>query len=246
MARLFIGTSGYVYPHWRGRFYPSDLARDAWLGFYAERFSTVELNNPFYRLPEAETFRRWRKAVPRGFVFSVKASRFITHVKRLRDPAGPVDLLFSRAKALGPTLGPILFQLPPRWRAVPERLDDLIGAIRRQRQVRRPRIVLEVRDQSWLDPTVTDRLEAGGIALCLADWPECPVDGPITAGFVYARRHGTGVRYGGSYTEAMLRADAGRIRGWLKDGRDVYVYFNNDAEAHAVHNAQLLLELAES
>jgi len=245
MARLFVGTSGYVYPHWRGRFYPSDLAQGAWLGFYAERFSTVELNNPFYRLPEASTFERWREAVPRGFVFSVKASRFITHVKRLRDPAAPVDLLFSRARALGPTLGPILFQLPPRWKAVPERLDELIDATRRQRQVRRPRIVLEVRDPSWLDQTVTARLEAGGVALCLADWPECPVEGPVTAGFVYVRRHGTGVCYGGSYTETMLRADAGRIRGWLEEGRDVYVYFNNDAEAHAVQNAQRLRALVE-
>lgn len=243
MAKLLIGTSGYVYPHWRARFYPSDLAQDAWLGFYAERFATVELNNPFYRLPETATFARWRRAVPRGFVFSVKASRFITHVKRLRDPVEPVDLLFSRVKALGPTLGPILFQLPPRWKAVPERLDDLIDAIRRQRQVRKPRIVLEVRDPSWLDPAVTERLEAGGIALCLADWPECPVEGPITAGFVYVRRHGTGVRYGGSYSEAMLKEDAKRIRGWLKEGREVYVYFNNDIEAHAIRNAQRLLEL---
>jgi len=243
MARLFIGTSGYVYPHWRGRFYPPDLSQAAWLPFYAERFSTVELNNPFYRLPEVSTFQRWRDAVPRGFVFSVKASRFITHVKRLRDPAAPVDLLFSRARALGPTLGPILFQLPPRWRAVPERLDELVAAIRRQKQVRRPRIVLEVRDPSWLEPVVTDRLEAVGIALCLADWPECPVEGPLTAGFVYIRRHGTGVRYGGSYSEAMLREDARRIREWLKDGRDVYVYFNNDADAHAVRNALHLHEL---
>lgn len=246
MAKLLIGTSGYVYPHWRGRFYPPDLAQDAWLPFYAVRFPTVELNNPFYRLPETATFARWRRAVPRGFVFSVKASRFITHVKRLRDPAGSVDLLFSRAKALGATLGPILFQLPPRWKAVPERLDELVEAIRRQKQVRRPRIVLEVRDPSWLDQAVTGRLMAGGVALCLADWPECPVEGPITAGFVYIRRHGTGVRYGGSYTEAMLREDAKRIRGWLEDGRDVYVYFNNDIEAHAVRNAQRLHELVES
>lgn len=244
MARLLIGTSGYVYPHWRGRFYPQDLPQAAWLPFYAERFSTVELNNPFYRLPEAATFRRWREAVPRGFVFAVKASRFITHVKRLRDPAGPVDLLFSRAKELGPALGPVLFQLPPRWKAVPERLDELIEAIRQQKWVRRSRIVLEVRDPSWLDQAVTDRLEAGGIALCLADWPECPVEGPVPAGFVYVRRHGTGVHYGGSYTEAMLREDAKRIRGWLKEG-DVYAYFNNDAEAHAVRNALRLLELVE-
>ncbi len=245
MSKVLIGTSGYVYPHWRGRFYPRDPPQREWLPFFAEHFSTVELNNPFYRLPEAAAFLRWRRAVPRGFVFAVKASRFITHVKRLRDPTEPVDLLFSRVKALGPTLGPILFQLPPRWKAVPERLDELVKAIRRQRQVRRPRIVLEVRDPSWLDRAVTERLEAAGVALCLADWPECPVEGPLTAGFVYVRRHGTGVRYGGSYSEAMLREDARRIREWLKDKRDVYIYFNNDAEAHAVRNAARLRELVE-
>jgi uncharacterized protein YecE (DUF72 family) len=244
-GRLFVGTSGYVYPHWRRRFYPRDLALRDWLPFYARHFATVELNNPFYRLPAAETFAAWRASVPAGFVFAVKASRFLTHLKRLKDPEEPLRRFLERARALRDTLGPVLFQLPARFHLSVDRLDGFLRALSRQRLVRRLRPVLEVRHVSWLEPEALARLRAAGMALCLADWHELPVTEPLTADFVYLRRHGTRARYGGSYTDAMLKADARRIRAWLGDGRDVYVYFNNDHQARAVQNARRLAELIE-
>jgi len=242
-GRLLVGTSGYAYPHWRGPFYPADLPRGEWLRFYATRFPTVELNNPFYRLPEPRAFRAWQAAVPPGFVFAVKASRFLTHVKRLSEPDAPLRRFLSRARHLGDRLGPVLFQLSGTFHLDLARLDGFLRALARQRLVPGLRAVLEVRHASWLDRAATERLCAAGVALGLADWPELPVAGPLTADFVYLRRHGTAGRYAGSYGREALRDDARRIRGWLRDGRDVFAYFNNDAEAHAARDARRLVEL---
>ena len=236
----FVGTSGYVYGDWRGRFYPARLPAASWLAFYARRFATVELNRPFYRLPPRATFVAWRRAAPPGFVFAVKASRFLTHMKKLKDPAEPLARLLAAARGLGPALGPVLFQLPAHFHADVPRLEAFLAALRRQRRVPGLRAVLEVRDPSWLEPAVLARLEAAGVALCLADWRAVPVTGPLTADFVYVRRHGPP---GGSYSEAALRADARAVRAWLRDGRDVYVYFNNDGRAAAVRNSLRLSEL---
>jgi uncharacterized protein YecE (DUF72 family) len=144
MSRVLIGTSGYVYGHWRGRFYPRELPLREWLPFYAAQFPTVELNSPFYRLPRAATFRAWARAVPPGFVFAVKASRFLTHVKRLREPGPPLTLFLRRARGLGAARGPILFQLPARFHLGLDRLDAFLAALARRR-VRRA--VLEVRQR---------------------------------------------------------------------------------------------------
>ncbi len=239
-GRLFLGTSGYVYSHWRRRFYPRGLPARAWLAYYAERFTTVELNNPFYRLPTTEMFAAWRAAVPAGFVFAVKASRFLTHLKRLREPEDPLRLLLERARRLGPTLGPVLFQLPGNFQLKVERLDGFLQALARQRLVRPLRAVLEIRHASWLVPEVIERLRRAGVALCLTDWRETPVRDVLTADFVYVRRHGARRRYGGPYPEASLREDARDIRRWLRQGRHVYVYFNNDGLAHAVRDAERL------
>lgn len=240
-ARARVGTSGYVYPHWRGRFYPADLPVRAWVPFYAREFDTVELNNPFYRLPAAETFAAWRAAVPAGFVFAVKASRFLTHVRRLRDPREPLELLLARARALGEALGPVLFQLPPTFRLDLGRLDGFLAALARQRVVPRLRAVLEVRHPSWLEDAALARLRDAGVALCLADWPDLAIRGPVTADFVYVRRHGASGF--GAYGARRLAADARAIRDWLRRGHDVYVYFNNDAQAYAVRDARALRAL---
>jgi uncharacterized protein YecE (DUF72 family) len=244
-GRLFLGTSGYVYGHWRSVFYPPRLPQRAWLPFYAEHFDTVELNNSFYRLPSKAAFRAWRAAVPEDFVFAVKASRFLTHLKRLRAPTAPLDRFFRRVKPLGPTLGPVLFQLPAQFRVNLPRLERFLRALQRQRHVAGVRAVLEVRHASWLVPETFDLLRKASVALCFHDARAQVVTEPVTAGFVYVRRHGTGGRDHGSYTEAMLRADARRVRGWLADGLDVYVYFNNDGGAAAVKNARRLRELLE-
>jgi uncharacterized protein YecE (DUF72 family) len=242
-GRLFVGTSGYVYPDWRGLFYPQHLPQREWLRFYAEHFSTVELNNPFYRLPTPATVRRWRDAVPKGFIFAVKASRFITHVKRLKDPEAPLAVFLERARELGRTLGPVLFQLPAQVPLDLPRLGRFLDALASQRLVPGLRVALEVRHPSWLSATAIGRLRAANVALCLADWPELRVTGPCTADFVYLRRHGSGVRYGGSYPVAMLAADARRTRRWLREGRDVYAYFNNDQAACAVRDGEQLRRL---
>jgi uncharacterized protein YecE (DUF72 family) len=240
MPRCFVGTSGYVYRDWRGRFYPRALPAARWLAYYAAHFPTCELNSPFYRLPSAASVRAWRAAVPDDFVFAVKASRFLTHVRRLREPGPPLTRFVRRARRLGPTLGPVLVQLPGRFHVDLERLDGLLRALGRRGVAR---AVLEVRHASWLVPDVFERLARANVALCLHDWTEQPVTGPLTADFVYVRRHGTRRRYGGSYPEAALRADAARVAAWTAAGRDVYVYFNNDARAAAVRNARRLAQL---
>jgi uncharacterized protein YecE (DUF72 family) len=236
-ARAFVGTSGFVYPHWRERFYPADLPLTEWLWYYTEHFRTAELNNSFYRLPSEQAFVAWRNAVPDDFVFAVKASRFLTHLKRLRDPEAPLDLLLHRARHLEDALGPVLFQLPARFHADAERLDQFLLALSRQRGGKGLRASLEVRHVSWLEPTILERLARANVALCLHDWHECAVTGGLTADFVYVRRHGATSRYGGSYTARALARDARAIRGWMAEGRDVYAYFNNDIGGMAVKNA---------
>jgi uncharacterized protein YecE (DUF72 family) len=230
-----------VYPHWRTRFYPADVPVRDWLPYYARHFPTLELNNPFYRLPTAEMFRAWRAAVPRGYVFAVKASRFLTHLKRLKDAERHLDIFLERARALGPALGPVLFQLPPHFHVDLERLDGLLDALGSQRRVRHLRAALEVRHASWLVPEVFRRLQRAGVALCLHDSKTQPVEGPITADFVYVRRHGAGRV--GNYSARMLGADAERIGRWRRQGRDVYVYFNNDWRGFAIDNARTLRTL---
>jgi uncharacterized protein YecE (DUF72 family) len=243
-TRLRIGTSGYVYKDWRGTVYPADLPQRAWLGYYASHFETLELNNAFYRLPSQAAYDGWRAQVPPDFCFAVKASRYLTHMKKLATPRDPIRRMLLRARRLGPRLGPVLFQLPGFLRADVDKLDRFLEALARQRYVRALRSVLEVRHASWLDDPIIDRLRAANVALCFHDWREQPVTDPVTADFVYVRRHGTSPRrYHGSYTAAMLRADAGRIRGWRRAGLDVYVYFNNDFHGHAWRNARSLMSL---
>ena len=224
--------------------YPAGLPLRAWLGHYAQSFDTVELNSAFYRLPSIAAYRGWRAQVDSRFLFAVKASRYLTHMKKLKDPRDPIRRMLRRAAHLGPTLGPVLFQLPAFFRADLRRLDAFLLALDRQRYVPRLRSVLEVRHASWLEDPVIKRLEAGNVALCFHDWRELPVTAPVTADFVYVRRHGTSPRrYHGSYTNALLKKDARAIRGWLRDDLDVYIYFNNDFEGHAWRNALTLKQL---
>jgi uncharacterized protein YecE (DUF72 family) len=224
--------------------YPADVPVRDWLPYYATHFDTVELNSAFYRLPSTAAYRGWRAQVSASFRFAVKASRFLTHMKKLKDPRDPLRRMLGRARHLGPMLGPVLFQLPALFAANLPRLDGFLLALERQRIVRPLRAVLEVRHASWLEPPVIRRLRDANVALCFHDWRAQPVEGPVTADFVYIRRHGTSPRrYHGAYTEAMLRADARRIRSWRRAGLDVYVYFNNDFEGHAWRNALRLRTL---
>ncbi|HYR82909.1 MAG TPA: DUF72 domain-containing protein [Terriglobia bacterium] len=234
MARVYVGTSGWNYKHWRGEFYPKELGPQKWLEFFMEHFNTVEINNSFYRLPTEEVFANWRRQVPKDFMFAVKASRFLTHIKRLKEPEHPLELFYSRARHLRDHLGPVLFQLPPHFKLNLERLEIFLSALKRYKKVRP---VLEVRDASWLVPPVFDLLRKHRTALCFADWRDIPVTGPVTADFVYVRRH-YGQAGGGNYGKSALDRDVRQIRAWLRSDLDVYIYFNNDMGGHAIRNAK--------
>lgn len=237
-ASVRIGTSGWEYRHWSGSFYPRDLPRDRWLEFYTGQFDTVELNTSFYRLPPAGVFAGWSRRVPDAFSFAVKASRYLTHVRRLREPAEPIDRLWSRARRLGPHFGPVLYQLPPRWLPNLERLDAFLATVPRDHPQ-----AIEIRDRRWYGPALTERLEAAGMALCLHDMEGSAPEPARVGPFAYVRFHGAGAKYGGRYSSQRLEAWADRIAGWAADGSPVWAYFNNDIGGHAVVDAHRLREM---
>ena len=241
---MFIGTSGWNYKHWsNGVFYPQGLKPAKWLHHYYQYFNTVEINYSFYRLPKRETFEKWYRSTPERFVFAVKANRFITHVKRLKEVEQTVPKFLANASALKEKLGPILFQLPPSFREDVDRLRGLLEELKSQDIVPAVRAVLEFRHGSWFQEQVLALLKKSNAAVCLADWPDLGNEPDATADFVYIRRHGSQRPYTGSYSRDELKEDAEQVRTWSGDGKDVYVYFNNDACGWAVENALTLREL---
>jgi uncharacterized protein YecE (DUF72 family) len=239
-SRVRIGCSGWNYKSWRDRFYPRGLSASRWLEFYAERFDTVEINNTFYRLPERSVFAAWRERMPAGFLAAVKGSRYLTHMKRLRDPEEPLTRLFSRADALGSKLGPVLYQLPGHFTCDRPRLDRFLSALPRTRRNRRLHHVMEFRHPSWYVPEVFEVLTRHRVALCLHDKAGSALAGPFVGPFVYLRFHGTSGRYHGSYSASQLDHWAHRIAERLHEGQRVFAYFNNDPDAVAVANALAL------
>jgi len=233
-----VGCSGWLYRHWKGGFYPADAPASSWFDLYARTFDTVEVNNSFYRLPEAETFSAWRRRAPREFLFAVKASRYLTHQKKLKEPQEPIGRFFDRARFLGPKLGPVLYQLPPRWPLNLERLERFLELLPRRR-----RHALEFREPSWYDPGVLALLERRRVALCLHDMPGSAPERRRVGPFVYVRFHGHGSRYGGRYSDEGLDEWARWLAGELAEGHDVFAYFNNDAGGHAPRDAIRLREM---
>jgi uncharacterized protein YecE (DUF72 family) len=232
---IVVGTSGWQYDDWRGRFYARDLPKSRWLEYFSERFPSVEVNNTFYRLPGEATFDRWREGSAEGFLFTIKASRFITHIRRLRDCRDPLRLLWSRCRRLGAKLGPVLFQLPPRFPADPDRLAGFCALLPEGM-----RAAFEFRDRSWEIESVFDILDRSGAALVWADTPGARVPNVVTGGWSYVRFHkGTRARPG--YTRAKLRRWSERLA--ALDVADVFVYFNNDTGGAAVRDARTLTEL---
>ena len=240
MSELRVGTSGWQYDHWGGRFYPKELPKAKWLEHYAEYFDTVELNNPFYRQPEKKTFVRWRGRVPDTFVYSVKLNRWITHIKRLAIERENVERSYGTLAGLGPKAAVVLVQLPPRMRYDEARAERFFLLVARRRR----RHAIEPRDASWFTEDALAFIRRRNIALVAGDTPHWPTHLAVTADFVYLRFHGPGRRYGSSYDDETLRAWADRIRGWRAEGRDVFAYFNNDERGYAVENALRLRELA--
>jgi uncharacterized protein YecE (DUF72 family) len=244
---VLVGTSGWQYRDWRGVLYPPGLAERDWLAHYASRYGTVENNGTFYRLPAAETFAAWRAKTPGGFVMTVKASRYLTHVRRLRDPAEPVERLMRAAAGLGDRLGPVLLQLPPTLRADPAALDACLREFARfpGAQVRgggaaggRVRVAVELRHESWWTPETQQVLAARGAALCWADRAGRPVT-PLwrTADWGYLRFHEGAAQPWPRYGVQALRSWADRTGEAWPDGADVFAYFNNDQRAAALYDA---------
>jgi len=240
-AKYYIGTSGWVYAHWRDVFYPPKLPQSKWLEFYTGHFSTVELNNSFYRLPSEQAFSNWRATSPEGFRYAVKVSRFITHIKRLKDVAEPVETFLQRARHLNEKLGPLLYQLPPNMHRNDERLESFLQLLPKGL-----RHVIEFRHQSWLDEGVFDILRRHEIGFCVFDMPGLPCPLLSTADFAYIRFHGSSGLYFSFYSNEELEDWARRISGLAKDLDTVYIYFNNDAEGFAIKNAQTMAERLQS
>jgi uncharacterized protein YecE (DUF72 family) len=236
MATVRIGTSGWSYPSWRGRFFPQEVMVKHHLQYYATQFDTAELNGVFYRTPTVQAVRAWRNGTPDDFVFAWKASKFITHWKRLTDKSrNSLALMETRLKLLGPKAGPVLFQLPPRFTADHDRLAGFIKLLRRQR-----RYAFEFRHPSWYDKRILGLLRDHDMALCLSDHHDAPAPWETTASFVYVRGHGPGGAYSGRYSDKALHAWAARIAAWKRGRRDAYVYFDNDQKSAAPFDAKRL------
>jgi uncharacterized protein YecE (DUF72 family) len=238
-SKIHIGTSGWNYKHWRGAFYPDDIKADNWLEYYADRLNEVEINNSFYQLPTKKTFSQWRKIVPDGFSFSVKASRYITHMKKLKDPRDSVERLFEKIIYLEDKLGPILFQLPPRWKSNPDRLNKFLHSLPSQYKY-----TLQFRDQSWWNDDIYNILRKHNCAFCIYDLAGTQSPREVTSDdLIYIRLHGPEGAYQGKYSIQQLAAWAGAISSWSDQGQDVFVFFDNDQNGYAPKNALELKQM---
>ena len=241
MANIRIGTSGWHYKHWLGKFYPEKLPASKMLTHYCARFDTVEINNSFYMLPKIETLGAWREATPKSFEFAIKASRFLTHNKKLKEPENALNNFLPRAEALGTKLGPILFQLPPKWGLNLDRLSEFLNALPKYH-----RYTFEFRERSWLAEPVYDLLQKHNAAFCMYELAGFHSPIKITADWTYVRLHGPGGKYQGSYSDRVLEQWAERIASWNKQLGSIYVYFDNDQAGYAAWNALTLKRMVDS
>ncbi|MEW6143400.1 MAG: DUF72 domain-containing protein [Thermodesulfobacteriota bacterium] len=235
---IHIGTSGWHYGHWEGPFYPDHIKSDRYLEYYSKFFHTVEINSSFYRMPDKETVREWRDTVPEKFIFSVKASRYITHMKKLKEPLEAVSFLVNTVSLFENKLGPILFQLPPRWHVDAERLESFVRSLPRNRSY-----AFEFRDTSWFDKRVYEILERHNMAFCIYEIGRVLSPRIVTADIVYVRLHGPDGPYRGKYSDHVLEGWAGAFSGWAKQGMEVFCYFDNDEAGYAPQDAMRLQEM---
>ena len=242
-AKIYIGTSGWVYSHWIGKFYPEDLPSKDRLKYFAKHFDTAEVNYSFYHLPRPTTFLKWYQETPKEFLFSVKASRFITHIKRLKDVKDPWEQFFENAKNLKEKLGPILFQFPPSFKANKENIQRLKDFLKLLSASGKPRCAFEFRHKTWLDEKIYRLLEKYNTAWVISDSSHYPKAEVVTADFVYIRMHGPAELFASKYSDKALENLAKKIKKWQKEKRDVFVYFNNDFHGFAIENALFLKKL---
>lgn len=240
MARIRIGTSGWHYKSWKAVFYPAKLGTGQMLEYYSKYFTSAEVNNSFYKLPEASVFENWYRTTPDDFLFSVKMSRYLTHMKKLKDPKSSMDLFFSRAAALKEKLGPVLVQLPPNWRCNLTRLQDFLEVLPRKQK-----FTIEFRDTSWITPETLRLLKKHHVAFCIYDLGGYLSPLEVTAPWVYVRLHGPQLKYQGNYPGHDLKAWAERLQDWLRQGLDTYLYFDNDQKGAAIQDAIVLTEILE-
>jgi len=241
MSRLRIirvGCSGWNYPHWKGRFYPDGLKQREWFDFYCSSFDTVEINNTFYHLPREEVFCQWERQAKSGFIYAVKANRYLTHLKKLRHVQDPLAKFIARVRLLGSKLGPILYQLPPHWTKDCQRLESFLDLLPKDLVH-----VFEFRDQSWMEDDIFHLLDRYRCSFCIHDMPGLSCPRKVIGSVCYLRFHGMGEKYQGKYPASSLLEWAEWIKG---QGVDVYAYFNNDALAHAVFDAKQLKAYLES
>lgn len=236
-GRLRVGTSGWTYDHWRGNFYPKGLAQTKWLEHYARSFDTVEINATFYRMPTESAVEHWRATAPDGFVYAVKGSRYITHIRRLLDVDDEIERFMDRMKPLGESFGPLLWQLPPTMEIDLARLDSFLSCLPSGR-----RHAFEFRHASWFVDDVYELLSRHGVALVQACGERVRTEFRATAPFVYARFHGS-AKYHSTYTPQRLEPWADFLGRQLAEGRDCYAYFNNDEGGHAPVDALKFLGL---
>ena len=239
LNNVFIGTSGWSYSHWKTQFYKTTPKKD-WLSYYSQKFNSVEINSTFYRLQREETFEKWALTTPDDFVFSIKANRYLTHTKKLKDPDSSINLEMEHAKELGDKLAVVLWQLPASFKINIQRLENFIHALKQWQDVRH---TIEFRHTSWFEVVVKQLLSENKIAICQSDAKSWPMWSEVNTDFVYIRLHGHTETYVSSYSNASLQSWAEKIRHWQGEGKAVYVYFDNDAYAHAPKNALQLSRL---
>jgi uncharacterized protein YecE (DUF72 family) len=239
-GKIYIGTSGWSYKHWMGTFYPPGTKQKDRFPYYQKFFKTVELNSPFYHLPPRQTFEKWKDDVPHDFIYAVKASRFITHMKKLNDAGDSLTRLLDNASGLEEKLSIILFQLPPKWEINVERFRTFLEKLPKGN-----RYTFEFRDQTWYREEIYSLLREFNCAFCIYELAGHVSPIEITANYVYVRLHGPGDKYQGTYTDEVLAEWAGRCKDWSDTGKDVYVYFDNDQEGFAAFNAIKLQELVD-
>lgn len=230
MPKLFVGTSGWNYPHWQDVFYPKGLSQTRWLEHYVKSFNAVELNVTFYRLVQKKTFENWYKRTPKEFYFIAKGSRFITHIKKLKDSRDPLNLFFDNCLGLKEKLACVLWQLPPAYKKDLRRLEDFLKLLRKVKTKQ----AFEFRHKTWFDKEIYDLLKSYNACLCIADSDPWPCIKEVTADFIYLRFHGRDGLYSGNYSNGQLKEWSDFAK---NTKRDIFAFFNNDAYGYAVKNA---------
>jgi len=242
-AKIYIGTSGWNYLHWwNGVFYPKEIKQNKWLEYYTNYFDTVEINSTFYRIPKEKTVENWKSRVPENFTFIVKASRIITHLRRLKGIEETLTNFLNICSGFKEKLGPVLFQTPPSLKISKENLLNVLDIIKNHPTYNNLKIVFEFRNRTWFCNEIFDILQETNSSLCFSDMPDFEIDEPVTSDFVYIRKHGAHDKYSSSYSDDELNTEAEKIKKWKKKDKDVYIFFNNDAYGYAVKNALKLIE----